>query len=204
MSERVVGLDLSLTSTGIAGIPDPMRREVPWVERVTSEPESKKPTVADRQLRIAMIRLRVLEVIGTHPRLVVVEQPAFSRTTGQQHDRSGLWWTVVDALIRRGIPVAEVSPTTLKRYALGKGGGKGTDKDKVLAAVVRRYLDVDVTGNDEADALVLAAMGARALGYPIEEALPKTHIDALMGVRWPADIAARLLEPYEKLVKEPA
>jgi crossover junction endodeoxyribonuclease RuvC len=198
MNDRVVGLDLSLTSTGVACITS--GPEAPWVERITSEPEGKKPTLNDRRLRIAGIRLRVLQLVGD-PRLVVVEQPAFSRTTGQQHDRSGLWWTIVDALGRNGIPVAEVSPTTLKRYALGKGSGKGTDKDKVLAAVVRRYLDVDVTGNDEADGLVLAAMGARALGYPIEASLPKTHIDALMGVRWPEDIAARLLEPYEVVVE---
>jgi hypothetical protein len=69
------------------------------------------------------------------------------------------------------------------KYATGKGM---IAKDAVLAAVVRRYVGIDVTCNDEADALILAAMGARHLGQPIEDSLPLTHLAAMDNVHWPA------------------
>jgi crossover junction endodeoxyribonuclease RuvC len=55
----------------------------------------------------------------------------------------------------------------------------------VLAAVVRRYPHTDVTGNDLADALVLAAMGARRLGFPIETSLPVANLAAMTKISWP-------------------
>jgi crossover junction endodeoxyribonuclease RuvC len=82
------------------------------------------------------------------------------------------------------IPCVVVSPSQLKTYALGKGSGKGTDKDWVLAAVVRRYLEVAIAGNDEADALVLAAMAADHYGHPVVT-VPETHRRALATVSWP-------------------
>ena len=73
-------------------------------------------------------------------------------------------------------------PTSRATYATGKDNA---GKDAVLAAVVRRYPDVDVTGNDEADALVMAAMGARLLGHPLEDSLPQSHLRALAGLELP-------------------
>ncbi|GMA22268.1 hypothetical protein GCM10025864_44320 [Luteimicrobium album] len=54
----------------------------------------------------------------------------------------------------------------------------------MLAAVIRRHPTVDITGNDEADALILAAMGARHLGHPIDD-VPATHLAAMNGGQWP-------------------
>jgi crossover junction endodeoxyribonuclease RuvC len=51
--------------------------------------------------------------------------------------------------------------------------------------VIRRYPDVDVDGNDVADALVLAAIGCRHLGSPLEESLPANHLAAMNKIRWP-------------------
>lgn len=127
--------------------------------------------------------VRELRDYCTEADLVVVEQPAFSRSTGSMHDRSGLWWLAVAKLRSLDRPVVEVTPTARAKYATGKGNA---GKDAVLAAVVRRYPDVEVTGNDEADALVLAAMGARWAGHPIDDP-PKTHLAALEAVRWPEE-----------------
>ena len=44
--------------------------------------------------------------------------------------------------------------------------------------LVRRYPHVDVTGNDEADALVLAAIAARLDGHPVDE-IPAAHVATL-------------------------
>lgn len=54
-----------------------------------------------------------------------------------------------------------------------------------MLAVARRYMSlVDVANNDQADALVLAALGARQLSQPIDD-LPQTHPRAMMKVSWP-------------------
>ena len=88
-------------------------------------------------------------------------------------------------LLDLGLHVVEVPPTVVKKYATGKGGGPDSSKDQVLAAVIRRYPAVDVTGNDEADALVLAAMGARWAGHPIDDPLPVLQTTAMAKVAWP-------------------
>ncbi len=48
-----------------------------------------------------------------------------------------------------------------------------------VAAAIRRYPAWDITGNDVGDAVVLAALGARLLGHPIDEPMPATHLRAL-------------------------
>lgn len=185
----VVGLDLSLTGTGIAvACPG----ETPTVTTITTKGRADA-TLLERRARLGEIGERITAhlverglyrgVVPIPDALVVVEAPAFSRTTGHQHDRSGLWWHVVWGYAACW-PLAEVSPTTRARYATGVGGGKGASKDAVLAAVVRRYPNVPVSNNNEADALVLAAMGARHAGHPIDTP-PKTHLPALDAVRWP-------------------
>ncbi|MFC4912555.1 hypothetical protein [Actinomadura gamaensis] len=161
----VIGLDVSLTSTGIA--------IGHRLTRVTSTGRK-----AD-SLAVRCGRLRQLaDQIDAQVRdvdLVVIEQPAYSRSQGSAHDRSGLWWLVVDRLHGRGIPVAEVAPTSRARYAAGRGNA---GKDEVLAAAIRRYPDVPISGNDEADAYILAAMGLDHLGHP-PVVVPQTHRAAL-------------------------
>jgi crossover junction endodeoxyribonuclease RuvC len=174
---RIIGLDLSLTATGIAIIDD----GVTSVSTVTSK-GAKTATLEERVHRLDDIERRILHEIGIEPAdLIVVEQPAFSRTTGHHHDRSGLWWRIVSAADFGIGPVAEVAPTTLKKYATGKGNAS---KDAVLAATVRRFSTIAVANNNEADALVLAAMGADHLSHPIA-AMPAAHRVALEAVRWP-------------------
>lgn len=198
----VVGLDLSLTSSGLAVIEcgsgsqvvgltgAPLRPPRVRVRRVESKaPPRRKgaPPVplATRSLRLRKIAGQVTQACAGAD-LVVVEGPAYSRAEAGVWDRAGLWWLVIARLTGAGLNVVEADPTAVKTYALGKGGGAGTGKDEVLAAVIRRYIDVvQVPGNNEADALVLAAMGARFCGFPIEpHGLPQTHARAVERVRW--------------------
>lgn len=178
---KVVGLDLSLTSTGIAYV-YPSGRGV--TARVTSKGKAGA-TLDQRYARLQHIASSVTELIRGDLDLVVIEAPAMSRTTGHQHDRSGLWWLVVSWLRGHSIPVAEVAPTARAKYATGRGNAA---KDDVLSAVIRRYPHVDVNGNDEADALILAAMGARWLGQPLELGLSIPQISAMDKVAWPAHL----------------
>lgn len=177
---RVVGLDLSLTSTGVACVTrgDGLGHDV-QVRRVLSKPTAH-PSLADRSRRLRRLAGETTALCAGAA-LIVVEGPAYASTSGAAHDRAGYWWLVVGRLTGAGLNVVEVPPASVKTYATGKGNA---GKDDVLTAAVRRYPHVEFAGNDEADALVLAAMGARFAGFPIEDALPQTHLRALEKVQW--------------------
>jgi crossover junction endodeoxyribonuclease RuvC len=187
---RVVGIDLSLTSTGLASAGDEVklariRSAAPKTPRHPRTNKPLPPTLEQRRERLGLLCAKILTfVMLEEPDLACVEQPAYSRNVGSMHDRSGLWWLVVNGLFANDVPVVEITPNQRAKYATGKGTD---DKDKVLAAVIRRYPGVDVTGNDVADALALAAMGRRRLGRPLEESLPKPNLEAMDKVRWPVD-----------------
>lgn len=174
MTVSVIGLDLSLTSTGLAFANGTGYDTHPL----------KPPRGKDRgHDRLAWFLREVEAVADRQPDLVVVEGPAYGSSRQSQrghHERAGLWWMVVHALWQRTQRVAIAPPQAVKRYATGKGNAS---KDLVLAAVVRRFPDF-AGGNDEADALILAALGTDHLGHPIAD-MPATHRTALTSVEWP-------------------
>lgn len=178
---RVVGVDPSLTSTGLADSTGrTLRVRGPRMGAALSDDLA-------RMTHIATI-CREFATYGpghvAHPAdLAVIEGPSFGQ--GRQsgtHARAGLWWLIVDGLASAGVPIAVVPPATRATYACGRGNA---GKDDVLAAVVKRYPDWDVLGNDIADAVTMCAIGARLLGHPIDGDLPKTHLRALTKVVLP-------------------
>lgn len=174
----VLGLDLSLASTGMALVDGDGY----------STMRVKPPAGAAGHQRMNWLVEHIWDHAG-RPALVLVEGPSFaSRSTGQMghHERAGLWWLVTNRLYNAGLSVVVVSPSSLKRYATGKGNA---GKDDVMREVVRRYPAFN-GGNDEADALVLAAMGADQLGQPVVT-MPAGHRVALLGVEWPAGLAPK-------------
>ncbi|WP_280381039.1 hypothetical protein [Nocardia wallacei] len=174
----VVGLDLSLTSTGIAVVGS----GAPWCATIESKGKADAPWQA-RYRRLGDIARRIIPAVPANA-FVVLEAPAYSRTTGSQHDRSGLWWMVYDLLAGTTRTVLPVGPNLRAKYATGKGTA---GKDAVLAAAVRRYPHIPITGNDTADAVVLAAIGCRLLGRAIDDPMPKTHLAALDTIRTPTE-----------------
>jgi crossover junction endodeoxyribonuclease RuvC len=174
----VIGIDLSLASTGVALV----NGATVETFRIQSK-GTKTDTVAERVTRLADITGRLTQLIPADTDLVVVEAPSLgqSRQAGE-HLRAGLWWQLAIALHVNGHQVVEVPPALLKKYATGRGNAA---KDEVLAAVVRRYPQVNVNGNDISDALVLAAMGARSLGQPIETSMPVVNLAAMDKLNWP-------------------
>lgn len=191
---RITALDISLTGTGIADVTDlggPARQIT--VGRVSSAPPKRRkgdpgPTTAQRSARLRSLAGQITARCAGAD-LVVVEGPSYASEGAGTWDRAGLWWLVVARLTGAGLNVVEVPPSNVKLYAVGKGSGAGTGKDEVLAAVIRRYFGVvEVPGNNEADALTMAAMAARYLGHPIEPGgiIPAKHVTALDKVRWAA------------------
>lgn len=170
----VVGLDLSLTGTGIAIIGEAGIRTA-----LIGSKGKKADSLAQRAARLARLFEQITNLIPQGA-LVVIESPT-PGSMGSQHDRSGLWWLIVNHLQPFHI-VAEVVPGTAKKYATGKGDA---DKDQVLAAAIRRYPTAEVVNNNIADALHLAAMGARYLGHP-QEADTVKITEAMAVPRWTA------------------
>lgn len=190
ISGIAVGLDLSLTGAGVAVAHSPDAAEWGDEDRFqvhTFGRAGKNDETLDQRIdRIDTMVDQIGSVLASlmqWPTIAVVEQPSYGSNSGKQHDRSGLWWMVVRRVARTyAIPVVEVAPTKVKMYATGSGAA---GKDEVITSVVRRYLDAPVTNNNEADAFVLAAIGLRLLGEPIEESLPKTHLRAMEGLKIP-------------------
>lgn len=170
-----VGIDLSLTGTGLAIIVENGIRT-----HLFTSKGKKDASLSERANRLNDLTNAITQSIPSGA-LVVIEQPAYSQTGGSHHDRSGLWWLVLTAL-HPYHRIVEVAPGTLKKFATGKGNA---GKDEMLAAAIRRYPNAEVTNNNVADALHLAAMGARYLGHP-QEADTVKIAEAMAVPRWDA------------------
>ena len=177
----VFGIDPSLTSTGVAFV-DTADRLTVGVGRVQSK-GGRADSWPVRATRIGRLADRVAAETPAGARLAVIEAPSLAqRNAGAAHDRAGLWWGIYHRLTAAGVPVLPVPPSCRAKYATGKGNA---GKDEVLLAASRRYPHAPIVGNDDADAVVLAAIGARMLGEPIEDSMPKTHLDALARLSLP-------------------
>lgn len=185
----VIGIDPSLTAAGVGVGMSP--EAAAWGE----EKQFQVSTLGragknDEPLYTRLERIELLadEIRDTAvnlmqwPSLALIETPAYGQHTGKTHDRSGLWWEVVRIFVRElQIPVVEVSIQKVKTYATGKGNSA---KDTVLIDVARRYPDVAIANNNEADAFTLVAIGMRLIGHPIDD-VPKTHLKAMEGLKLP-------------------
>lgn len=182
---KVVGIDTSLTSTGLCTID---------AGKIVSLHSAKsRGKLADtydmRSDRLFKLANEIVDyVTDKKPNLVVIEAPSYGSNFGSAHDRSGLWWQVHIALRNDGYPLARVAPQTRAKYGTGAGNSK---KDVVFAAVKHLYTDLSPRGianDDEGDAILLAAMGSRWAGFPVEPAgsVSDRSETALDGVLWPS------------------
>lgn len=175
----VVGLDLSMTATGLA-TPTALR-----TLKTTGRADATLLEMRDRLVGLATtIGLCVAEAaVGYAGALVVIEAPSFGQQRQRgDHARAGLWWLVVDELLAAGHAVVDVTPAARAKYATGKGNA---GKTAVASDAARRY-DVAFADDNQADAFVLRAMGLHHLDCLLAP-VPKTHAVALDAVRWPAD-----------------
>lgn len=176
---NVIGFDLSLTATGVC-----------WDREGTAT--LRAPThVRDDRLLWLYRQLRA-ELLGDddevahrwgHEKvdLVVVEAAvAFGKSmngasviaTGELHG--------VARLALRSVPVAWVSPATLKKIATGRGNATKPD----LRVELYKRTNLDLGDDNQVDAWWLWCAGMCHLGEPPID-LPKAHLDALAKVEWP-------------------
>ncbi len=162
---KVLGVDLSITCTGLAG--------PGWTDTIRPP---KKACIHDRMdVVVGTLTDRFLTGVD----LVVVEGLAMAaHDTNRQI--AGLNWIVRRELWKRRVPFASVPPMTLKAFATGKGN---SDKAAMVLATARRFPDF-AGGEDESDAVWLMAAGREWLGAPVVE-LPQVQRAVLAKVEWP-------------------
>lgn len=178
------GLDLSLSNTGLAV----WNGESVYTKLLPSKPMPTGPLVAkkggkmvktetygDKMARFRRIQADIeMWIPAGCP--VFLEGPSYASAGQATHDIAGNWWLVMQMLIEHAGSVHVIAPSTVKQYATGKGNAA---KDVVMAAVIKRYPDVDVINNDVADATALLAIGLRLNGLPLEDSLPAANLKAL-------------------------
>lgn len=166
----VIGLDLSLTCTGVAG--------ADWTDKI------RTPLRGDA-------RLQYLEdAVATYIRsadLVAMEGPSYGHAGPRFHeDLAGLRVIVRRYCHRHGIPYAVIPPSNLKLYTAGRGNAT---KGEVRSAVADRYgVHTEGPGRyDQADAFGAVAAALDWLGCPLAP-VPDRNRTALGGCTWPAPV----------------
>ena len=173
----IVGLDFSLTATGVCAITDGEAECI----TVKSRKEDVWHEFPDRVHGIAF---DIEAWLGDASPLLVIESPAFAATSSSLDRMFGGWWMFVDTLMNScGYePPLLVTPTQVKKFATGKGGGLGTGKVEVALGIAKLFPDVALHNADEADALVLAAIGAAAHNEPFMGTLTKQQLEVVEAV----------------------
>jgi Holliday junction resolvasome RuvABC endonuclease subunit len=160
---RVVGLDLSLTCTGIAVCME-NGRGVSMASRTVTSTGRRSATLPERHSRLTALGADIVHSASTADLVVVEGLFNAGASAGALVDRAALFWFVVGALVRREVPVAVVAPSALKLAMTGSGKA---DKAALATALVRLWPETDVTSSDVSDAAGLAHLGAVALGMGV-------------------------------------
>lgn len=168
---RILGIDPSLTATGLAIVADGRIEDLRVVE-------TKKLTGHERLAKL----VREVTDAAASVDAVAIEGPSMGSKGSAVVQIFGLWTLLAHSLWQMGREPYIVAPAARALYGAGKGNA---DKDTVLLHVDRRYRDDRVNNNNIADALIIAAVLARLLGEPIEDNMPQANLRALAGVQVP-------------------
>lgn len=156
---KVLGLDQSYTSTGAVVMN--ARKEVEWMGIVTTKKQTDDPQEIFHRAR--SIVQEISNIMEQHDiDFVSIEQLAYGSVGDATRNLAGLQFMIINMLIERGIPFMTVPPTSLKKYASGKGN---CGKEEMFES-----LPVDIKGEigkhpkskgryDLADAYWLASKG---------------------------------------------
>ena len=150
-----IGLDLSLTGTGIAVINQ--NDKIAHVETLKNKLRGEE--------RLAYLEDAIRGTLNIYPpSLICVEGYAMGIRTGQSFSIGELGGVIKLMLWEEEKDFHIVSPTSLKKYVLGKGVG---DKDMIIMNVFKRW-GFEAKTSDEADAYVLARI-AKDIDMPPED-----------------------------------
>lgn len=188
----VLGIDPSLTSTGLARItitPQPAQQfdDVEVRTVCVGEAGHRKDLPRDRRARVQRARRQILRAaVGAD--LVVIETPFYNRQSTQAAimDRSWLWGTVVDGLHAAGTPVVHVAAKQRAKFATDNGNSGKTAVAEAIHRVWADHLDDRLRNDDEYDALALATPGVvKACGrHRLPIRILEHHLHVIAGLDW--------------------
>lgn len=193
-----VGIDPSLTSTGVAVLVDGRPAHYGRYGRDGQNGASYH----SRNNRVRQLRTEVWKAAtaaGTPDLVVIEEHPYAVRISGSEFDRAGLWHMIFEAFDARQIPTVVVGNTTGKAWVTGAGRASKLDMiatidewfaGQIEPPLAKWRITVDHP-DDVADALGYATMGAFKLGDPIPFEPKKRHETALALLPWPKVARAR-------------
>lgn len=138
---KIVGIDASLTSTGIAVFEDGDIKTLAIQSGLTG-PE-----------RLIEIRNKVQDVV-TGADMVLIEDYAFSRGD-KAHQIGELGGVLRVMFCEMDLRVIKVAPSAVKKFATGKGNAK---KELMIKEVYKRW-KFECDTNDEADAYTILQIG---------------------------------------------
>ena len=164
---NIVGLDLSLTSTGYS------------IGGVTGSVSSK--AIGPR--RLIEIRNEISRLLDEYSvRGAAIEGYAFSARNSQSHKIGELGGVIRVLMHERSIPFVDIPPTSRAKFATGKGNAA---KSEVISAVSARTGKVwsGKGADDECDAWLLEEMALHSLGRGVYH-WPSSHLAALSGIDW--------------------
>lgn len=164
---NVMGLDLSLTSTGISICGN--------TAAITSKEKDTRRLV-DIRNQLSII-IRDSNVGGA-----VVEGYAFSARNSQSHKIGELGGVVRVLLFELGIPFVDVPPTSRAKFATGRGNAAKTE---VISSVSAKtgLIWSGKSADDECDAWLLEEMGLHAIGAGKYD-WPKANMSSLANIDW--------------------
>lgn len=171
---RIMGLDLSITRTGV-GLPDQTTFALVPPKQVTGD--DRLEYLADHiglAARTAGVELAVIEGLGG------LYKGEAARTMPMLHGAVRL------ELKRNRVPYMLLSPSSLKKFATGNGDA---DKTAMALASLKR-LGREYATNDECDADWLRIAGRFA--YGLGEYVPRWDAEQPEGLRLPQDQLAAL------------
>lgn len=161
MTANIVGLDLSLSATGIAMV-DGVDVYQPKTTGV---------------VRLALIRDRVIEAVGHRSRIAIIEGYSYASKFSYAHALGELGGVVRLALMEHGVDYYVVPPSTLKKFACNKGNAGKPD----MLDAARRSGYEDSNNDNAVDAWWLRQFGIYAFDELAPHMLTSYRADTVDG-----------------------
>lgn len=201
----IVGIDPSLTSTGVAILRDGrpiLLRSIGTSTDIKDWDHRVRRITRQTWNIVRLTETTLTERVGpgTLPDLAMIEAPLTFDTGGDAYDRYALFVELMRHLQHWKTPAVVVNNLTRCKWATGKGGKSSKEitraqhKREVMLAVRATWSPwaAHITNDDIGDALTLAEAGARYLGEPLHFPPRRRHIEAMHNsIDWPEGIAQR-------------
>jgi Holliday junction resolvasome RuvABC endonuclease subunit len=164
---RMMGLDLSLTSTGYS-----IDRETGIISTKTKGPE-----------RLSVISNEIIDLVAIKlVDIVIVESYSFASRNSQAHSIGELGGAVRMRLWECGVPYIDIPPTCRAKFATGKGNAS---KNEVISSISAKTNIVwsGAGADDRCDAWILEQMGLAYIGKSHYD-WPEDNLSSLKKINW--------------------